>query len=126
MYRSGFPRLSVGIFDLTKNLGFAEHHALEAGRDSEDVTCRVLVPARERMGTHVPRPDASELSECIHQVLAVAPVLLHRVDLHTIARGQQHHLFEPSLTHQPVEVLDELIPGDGELLTQLDKNFPKR
>jgi hypothetical protein len=108
------------VLDLTEDLRLAEHHRIQAGRDPKGMVDGVGLQMRvERRldDAEVEAPMAAEGPE--DQGPRLPRRVGHAIDLHPVARGQQHHLLQHLAGLQVVEELAQLVLLDGELLAQL-------
>ena len=108
----------VGLFYLTEDLGFAEDHGVETGRDAEEMADRVLI----QMGVDVRGQHRWIESELAMQ--EACDVGLRRFDggknLHAVAGGEDHAFGYSRLGRECAQGLGQLVARDRDALAELD------
>jgi len=95
--RARFLRLDVGVFDLAEDLGLADQHRIEAGRDPEQVVGRLRAEQRVHVRRHVLDVAVAEVAQERFELLDPRLVIFEfRVDFEPPA-GREHRRFTDHL-----------------------------
>jgi hypothetical protein len=109
--------------DLAEDLGLADDHRVEPGRDREQVPDGALVVVVVQVPGDVLGVEVGELGEEAPDLdrPAVEPAD-RRVDLHPVAGGQDDALVDPVLAQQVVERLRPPLRVEREPLEELERS----
>ena len=110
-----------GVFDLAEDLRLADDHALEAGRDPEDVPGRALLLAHEAVLADHVGAEPTQIRERLDDPLGSQLLGLDRVDLDPVAGREQHDLAQRGAMDQAGQALGHLGLRERESLAQIDR-----
>ena len=85
---AGFIRLAHGIFHLTKNLCFAQHHGIQPGGDTECVADSVVLRQRVQMRAQVTVRKLMKVSEKMCSSIDRIVRTAGRIQFGAVAGGQ--------------------------------------
>ena len=114
----------VGFLDLRDDLRLAEHHAVEAARDLEQVADGVPAPAAPAAGRRTRPPQLVEVGEETHDPRGVGTVVVVRpggIDLDPVA-GREHHQLGLRVRLPPpaVGAVEHLARGERQAFPQAE------
>ena len=112
----------VGLFHLSEDLRFAQHHAVQARRHAEEVAHRRFVGVDEEMGHDLARIEPMESRQKNADLIDIRhrARLAGRIDLDAIAGGKQHALDIAEGASPLAQGLVRLLPSEGQPLANRD------
>jgi hypothetical protein len=107
------------VLHLAEDLRLADHHGIQAGRDAEGVTDRVVLGVRVEQRLHGREVDAAVAAQSPERDGAgFAGDVGHAVHLHPVARRQDDRLAQHAVGDELAQDLTQLVLVDGQLLAQ--------
>ena len=118
-HRSNGASGGVGFLDLSKNLGLADHHGIEAGGDAKNVTDGLIFAKFVEMTFKLAEIDLEILAQEFTQV---AGAVLHVGDkFNAVASGDDHALGHSGMLGQFLAGLRQSRFRNGQALAHLDR-----
>ncbi len=124
--RAGVTRDRVSLFDLTKNLGFADDHAVERTGDAEEMPDRFAFAKLVEVWLDVVGRNGEVLVKEAEKVgfglrLRGLCVVLKREKLDPVAGGEDEAFADSGLVEEAEGGVGEALGGDSEALAHLDR-----